>query len=800
MALAFLFNRLRELDPNFRIADSNLNYKIKAFVVDHRLRAESSREASAVATQLNRMKHITAEVLAINWAKDLRHDQSVDLENRNPAELPNVESIARRLRYRRIGAQCQNCGVMSLFTAHHQDDQYETVLMRLLNGHGSRGLRGMLPAANIPECHDMHGVYESGLLDDQLRKRPALGFAPRRRDRRSIRREMRSQIDLPTYMAELRAGQQTDLDIAYFDEEYEYETRTGTGTGTRTRTRTAVPPIPTEDAGVMLYRPLLPFGKDRLVATCEANGVAWFEDATNRDPTLTMRNAVRWTCAHHQLPAALQKPSVLRLSRNCLARSRAHDAEAERWLRKMRIHDFDPNAGTLVVGLPDLALPSSPPWNGRTGTRRWRYSRRRRELRLVHRRVIAALLVRRLLAFVTPDHHLPQIASLRSPIARLFPSIGDPAELARLDKEPKPFNQGSVLFIPLPSASSSSSSTSSSPSTTSSPPKWFLTRQPYPSSKPLPSLSSIQNDHFPGSFVFLTSPSTQPRPEMPWRRWNKWRLFDGRFWVRIRTRHKGLLRVAPFHPAHAKDFRDGLDPPGRDLLADVLRRYAPGKVRYTLPALYSVESWPERDSPGPLPGPLPRSTPRQRGGGGGTTSGGWLHASSGDGEGKDTTPSSTTSSTTSTTSSGGGGGSSSNNNDGPQQPSKGEKRPQKHASPVLEGIDIWRGEKRRIKLLALLTMGVHLPGLEEWVEWEVRYKRVDQRMLEKTMPMGFMSALAPSPSWVSPRGKTTMRPRRARAVRGRRAARTTRARARAKARAVRAPVGRRRVPLRRRVA
>ncbi|KAL2754619.1 hypothetical protein ACRALDRAFT_1076255 [Sodiomyces alcalophilus JCM 7366] len=742
MALAFLFNRLRELDPNFRIADSNLNYKMKAFVVDHRIRPESSREASAVATQLNRMKHITAEILPINWPKELRHEHSIDLHNLNPADLPNVESIARRLRYRRIGSQCHNCGVMSLFTAHHQDDQYETVLMRLLNGHGSRGLRGMLPAGNIPECHDMHGVYESGLVDDQLRRRPALSFFPRRRDRRYIRREMRSEIDLPTYMAELRAGQQTDLDIAYIDGEYEYGTRR-----TGARTATAVPPIPTEDAGVMLYRPLLGFSKDRLIATCEANGVPWFEDATNRDPTLTMRNAVRWVCANHQLPVALQKPSVLRLSRNCLARSRAQDAEAERWLRKMRIHDFNPNAGTLVVRMPDLGV--LPPQRPR---RRWsRYNRRRDELRLVHRRIIAALIIRRLLAFVTPEHHLPQIAALRSPIARLFPSIGDPAELARLDKEaPKPFNQGSVLFIPLLPAPSSHSS-SSSPSAQGVPPpsplKWFLTRQPYPSNKPLPSLSSIQNDHFPGSFIFLTSPSTQPPPppDVPWRRWNKWRLFDGRFWIRIRTRHKGLLRVAPFHPSHAKDFRDSLDEQGRSVLADVLRRYAPGKVRYTLPALYSIESWPEGDSE---ESPSGRSE--------GNASDGWVGP--GDGQGREDS-------------------SGSNKNGDSQQPSTGERKPRRHASPPPEGIDIWRGEKRRIKLLGLVTMGVRLPGLEEWVEWEVRYKRVDQRMLEKTMPLGLMSGPARS------HRKTRSR----RAVRGR------------TVKAVRVPVRRREVLVRRRV-
>lgn len=42
------------------------------------------------------------------------------------------------------------------------DDQVETILMRLSNGHRGLGLTGIKPIAKIPECFGIHGVYESG--------------------------------------------------------------------------------------------------------------------------------------------------------------------------------------------------------------------------------------------------------------------------------------------------------------------------------------------------------------------------------------------------------------------------------------------------------------------------------------------------------------------------------------------------------------------------------------------------------------------------------------------------------------
>lgn len=54
-----------------------------------------------------------------------------------------VEQAARHARYAALGALAREHGVRLLLTAHHQDDQAETVLLQLLRGAGVAGISGM---------------------------------------------------------------------------------------------------------------------------------------------------------------------------------------------------------------------------------------------------------------------------------------------------------------------------------------------------------------------------------------------------------------------------------------------------------------------------------------------------------------------------------------------------------------------------------------------------------------------------------------------------------------------------------
>jgi tRNA(Ile)-lysidine synthase len=66
-------------------------------------------------------------------------------------EKTGTEEAARKSRYAALGALCREHGVNLLLTAHHQDDQAETVLLQLLRGSGTAGLSGMDAANAAPE-------------------------------------------------------------------------------------------------------------------------------------------------------------------------------------------------------------------------------------------------------------------------------------------------------------------------------------------------------------------------------------------------------------------------------------------------------------------------------------------------------------------------------------------------------------------------------------------------------------------------------------------------------------------------
>jgi tRNA(Ile)-lysidine synthase len=100
--------------------------KISAATIDHGLRAESKAEAKKVAA-LAKQLGVSHRVLA--WT----------------GEKPKtgIEEAARAARYALLDAYAQKIGATHLVTAHTEDDQAETVLMRLAAGSGPAGLAGM---------------------------------------------------------------------------------------------------------------------------------------------------------------------------------------------------------------------------------------------------------------------------------------------------------------------------------------------------------------------------------------------------------------------------------------------------------------------------------------------------------------------------------------------------------------------------------------------------------------------------------------------------------------------------------
>ncbi|MCB8928314.1 MAG: tRNA lysidine(34) synthetase TilS [Ardenticatenaceae bacterium] len=63
----------------------------------------------------------------------------------------SLEAAGRLARYRFLAEKADEVGVEAVVVGHHADDQVETILLHLLRGSGSGGLRGMQPASQMPE-------------------------------------------------------------------------------------------------------------------------------------------------------------------------------------------------------------------------------------------------------------------------------------------------------------------------------------------------------------------------------------------------------------------------------------------------------------------------------------------------------------------------------------------------------------------------------------------------------------------------------------------------------------------------
>jgi len=100
--------------------------KITALVVDHKLRSNSTSEALLVQ---KRSQDLGIRCYILTW------------NDSKPSG--GLQAAAREARYKLLGNWCLSHGVLHLAVAHNNDDQNETVLMRLKHGSGEFGLAGI---------------------------------------------------------------------------------------------------------------------------------------------------------------------------------------------------------------------------------------------------------------------------------------------------------------------------------------------------------------------------------------------------------------------------------------------------------------------------------------------------------------------------------------------------------------------------------------------------------------------------------------------------------------------------------
>ena len=99
---------------------------VKFFIVDHKLRKESSQEAKKVKNLLKAL-NVNSEILTWNGKKPKK----------------NIQSIARKKRYELLFSKCKKYKINNLLLGHHLDDLYENFFIRIIRGSGLKGLSSL---------------------------------------------------------------------------------------------------------------------------------------------------------------------------------------------------------------------------------------------------------------------------------------------------------------------------------------------------------------------------------------------------------------------------------------------------------------------------------------------------------------------------------------------------------------------------------------------------------------------------------------------------------------------------------
>jgi tRNA(Ile)-lysidine synthase len=96
---------------------------VKYFIVDHKLRKNSTSEAKYVQKQLKKYL-INLKILTWNGKKPKK----------------NIQSIAREKRYRLLVDNTKKLKIKNILLAHHLDDLFENFFIRIIRGSGLNGL------------------------------------------------------------------------------------------------------------------------------------------------------------------------------------------------------------------------------------------------------------------------------------------------------------------------------------------------------------------------------------------------------------------------------------------------------------------------------------------------------------------------------------------------------------------------------------------------------------------------------------------------------------------------------------
>ena len=149
LALAFLA----------KIYSIKKNLKIKFFIVDHKLRSESTKEAKYIKKILKNF-FINAEILT--WHGKKPHS--------------NIQSLARKKRYELLILKCKKLKINNILLAHHKDDLFENFFIRILRGSGLKGLISFSKKSKIDNINILRPLLELNKKDLQFVSKNVFNF------------------------------------------------------------------------------------------------------------------------------------------------------------------------------------------------------------------------------------------------------------------------------------------------------------------------------------------------------------------------------------------------------------------------------------------------------------------------------------------------------------------------------------------------------------------------------------------------------------------------------------------------
>ena len=134
------FEKILNLNENFSVAVSggpdslalafltkvysiNKSLKAKYFIIDHKLRPDSTKEANLVKKKL---KEFLIDLKILTW------------NGKKPTT--NIQSISRDKRYSLLITQSKKFKIKNILLGHHLDDVIENFFIRILRGSGLNGL------------------------------------------------------------------------------------------------------------------------------------------------------------------------------------------------------------------------------------------------------------------------------------------------------------------------------------------------------------------------------------------------------------------------------------------------------------------------------------------------------------------------------------------------------------------------------------------------------------------------------------------------------------------------------------